>query len=80
MILPVQDGEVARIEIAMGEDRSLSISGNVGDKRLAEAMLESALESVKAQVRSRTGGLVVASAGDITNHPEFPLTAAGDRR
>jgi len=74
-LTPVMPGEVARIEVVMYADAAVSIGGNIGDVNLAIGMLEAALEAVKTQLRSPTGGLIVPAA-EVVEHPEFPLTEA----
>lgn len=75
--------EVAFCNVKMYADGSLSIDGNVGDVRLAQQMLEAALEAVKAQwaARSPSGGLRLphGEMNHTSPHEDFPIVPVGDR-
>lgn len=68
---------VARIVVDLMDDGGLSISGNVGDMRLAKNMLESAVASIdgRAKITPSPSGLVVPSrdAPVTPDEARFPL-------
>lgn len=71
---------IAYIHINLFGDEQMSVSGNIGDVKLALQMLDHARDAVKGQITLRTKeGLFIPSRDvDITPHPAFPLTQYAD--
>lgn len=79
--------EVARIEIVLMDDGSMSITGNVGDVKLALGMLDSARGSISHRLgrpsilEPHGAGLEIPNRDVIApaNEAVYPLLAVGDR-
>lgn len=80
--------EVARIEIVLLDTGAMSVSGNIGDVKLALGMIDGARAAIAAKVGRPTilephgAGLVVpeVDARVAPNEAVYPLVAVGDRR
>lgn len=70
---------VARIDVDLVADGSLSVSGNVGDVHLALGMIDSAADAIEST--SRTTGLVLPGSyvEAPANERIYPLVAVGDQ-
>ena len=80
MALPGQLDAIASISVTLYGGGEMSISGNIGDVRLALQMLDHAREAVNNQWKQRTvdGLLIPPRDVDVTPHPAFPLTQYAD--
>ena len=78
--LPKPKDAIARVTITKYADGSLSIDGNIGDKRLALKLLEHALDAVRAQVRPEDDKQIVLPNRDVVvpHHDNYPVNPLGD--
>lgn len=80
--------QIAELVLRMHDDGALSISGHVGDVRLALQMIDAAREAVARQLGRPTilephgAGLVVPHKDfqGTPNEKVYPLIAEGDRK
>ena len=72
-IPPVQDDVHAWITLRLHSNGAMSVSGNIGDTRLAISMLDGARDAVKRQVK-RAQQTIVTPAYDVVapQHEAFP--------
>lgn len=77
---PTEGDRIAYIAISLYGNGAMSISGNIGDVKLALQMLDHARDAVKNQLNLRTPeGLMLPNRDvQITPHPAFPLVPHGD--
>lgn len=79
--------EVARIELVLMDDGSMSITGNVGDVKLALGMIDSARQSISHRfgrpsiLEPHGAGLEIPNKDVLApaNETVYPLIAVGDR-
>ena len=71
---------IANISVTLYGSGEMSISGNIGDVRLALQMLDHARDAVNNQWKQRTidGLLLPGRDVAVTPHPAFPLTQYAD--
>ena len=71
---------VANISVTLFGNGQMSISGNIGDVKLALTMLDHARSAVNNQwkTRDQNGLLLPSSHVDVPVHPAFPLVEMGD--
>jgi hypothetical protein len=77
---PTPGDVVAYIAITLYGGGQMSVSGNIGDVKLALQMLDHARDAVGNQLKLRTSeGLFLPNRDvDISPHPAFPLIPHGD--
>jgi hypothetical protein len=80
MSTPTPLDAIANISITLYGTGEMSVSGNIGDVRLALQMLDHARDAVTNQLRQRTpdGLLLPPRDVDVSPHPGFPLTQYAD--
>lgn len=81
MATPTVDDRIAYIALSLYGDGAMSISGNIGDKRLALQMLDHARDTLLAQQRANpyAGLLVPPRDVEVAPSPLYPpLVEAGD--
>ena len=71
---------VAKITISLHSGGAMSISGNIGDVKLALGMIDHARDAVKHQMRDREEIVVPNRDVAVYQAPEFPTCAFGDMR
>lgn len=71
---------VATIKIALRAGGEISISGNIGDKRLALGMLDHARDAVASQLRPEDELVLPNRDVVVAQHANYPTLAAGDMR
>jgi hypothetical protein len=71
---------VASIKIELMSNGAMSVSGNIGDVKLALQMLDAARDSVKNQIKERDKIVIPNYDVDTTQDPAFPTKAFGDMR
>ena len=71
---------IANISVTLYGNGEMSISGNIGDVKLALQMLDHARDAVNNQWKQRTpeGLMLPGRDVEVTPHPGFPLTPNGD--
>lgn len=71
---------IANISVTLYGTGEMSISGNIGDVKLALDMLAHATDAVMRQWkrRDRDGLIISPHDVEVEPHPAFPLTANGD--
>jgi hypothetical protein len=69
---------VASITISLQANGALSISGNIGDKKLALALLDHAREAVNTQLRPEDELYIPQRDVVVTQHDNYPTKALGD--
>lgn len=71
---------VARITISLHANGQMDISGNVGDKKLALGMIDSAREAVAHQLRPEDGKQLIIPSRDVVapQHENYPTLPVGD--
>lgn len=78
---PTIDDRIAYIALSLYGDGAMSISGNIGDKRLALQMLDHARDTILSQMKANPYSGLVVPPRDVTVAPDplYPaLVAAGD--
>ena len=78
---PTTDDRIAYIALSLYGNGAMSISGNIGDKRLALQMLDHARDTILGQLeRTPHSGLLLPPRDvDIAPDPHYPaLIEAGD--
>lgn len=80
MATPTGMDAIANISVTLYGGGEMSISGNIGDVKLALMMLDHARDAVNNQWqrRDRDGLLLPPSNVDVPVHPGFPLTQNAD--
>jgi hypothetical protein len=82
MSIPKPDDCIAAISVRFFANGALQVSGNVGDKKQALAMLAAAADSVRAQPdgMGRPSGIVTPSRDVVipSPDPDFPIIPRGD--
>lgn len=80
MPTPTGMDAIANISVTLYGGGEMSISGNIGDVKLALTMLDHARDAVNNQWqrRDRDGLLLPPSNVDVPVHPGFPLTQNAD--
>ena len=74
MTMQQQPGEVARITIALWDNGGVSISGNIGDERLAKQMIDAARDAVASHHAKAKGKVIVpGSMAGVQQDPAFPF-------
>lgn len=71
---------VAQLGIKLHASGALSISGNVGDKKLALQMIDAARDAIKNQIRDQSKIVVPNRDVETDQHPAFPTLPLGDMR
>lgn len=73
---------VATITLSLHTNGAMDISGNIGDKRLALGMIDSAREAVARQLRPEDGKRVIIPSQDVVapQHPNYPTLPLGDMK
>ena len=69
---------IAYIAISLYGDGAMSISGNIGDKKLALQMLDHARDTVARQLRPTAELLVPSADVEVRPDPRYPLVQASD--
>ena len=81
MASPTVDDRIAYIALSLYGDGAMSISGNIGDKRLALQMLDHARDTIANQQKANpySGLLVPPRDIEVAPNPLFPaLVETGD--
>lgn len=80
MATPTPLDAVANISVTLYGNGEMSISGNIGDVKLALQMLDHARDAVNNQWRQRApdGLLLPPRDVEVSPHPGFPLTQYAD--
>jgi hypothetical protein len=77
--MPDPNDRIAYIALSLFGDGAMSISGNIGDKKLALQMLDHARDTIAAQLRRTSELLIPSSDVEVRPDPHYPaLVAAGD--
>jgi hypothetical protein len=78
--VPTGMDAIANISITLYGNGEMSISGNIGDVKLALTMIEHARDAVNNQWRRRDkeGLIIPPSNVEVPVHPAFPLTQNAD--
>lgn len=73
---------VAEIKIQLYSDGAMSISGNIGDVKLALGMIDHARARVADKLPKELDGQLVIPNGEVhvRQHPLFPTLPNGDMR
>ncbi len=71
---------VASISIKLHDNGGLSVSGNIGDVKLALQMLDAARDSVKNQLKQRSEIVVPNRDVEATQDSRYPTKPLGDMR
>jgi hypothetical protein len=75
---PTEGDRIAYIALSLYGNGAMSISGNIGDLKLAIQMLDNARAALNSQwAHKRTPGIIVPGC-DVEVSPTFPLVAHGD--
>jgi hypothetical protein len=78
---PGINDEVAFIHLTLYGNGAMSVSGNIGDKKLALGMLDSARDVVNSQSRPEDKPILVPSRDVVApQHPNYPTKALGDMK
>jgi hypothetical protein len=78
---PTVDDRIAYIALSLYGDGAMSISGNIGDQKLALQMLDHAAATIRERLRVNpyAGLILTPSETAITPSPQYPaLVAEGD--
>ena len=79
---PKADDCIAAISVRFFANGALQVSGNVGDKKQALAMLAAAMDSVRSQPdgMGRPSGIITPSRDVVVPapDPDFPVIPRGD--
>jgi hypothetical protein len=82
MKTPKPDDCIAAISVRFFANGALQVSGNVGDKKQALAMLAAAADSVRSQPdgMGRPHGIITPSRDVVvpSPDPDFPIVPRGD--
>lgn len=81
MAEPTVDDRIAYIALSLYGDGAMSISGNIGDQKLALQMLDHAAQTIRERLRvnPHAGLILPPSEVNVTPSPEYPaLVATGD--
>jgi hypothetical protein len=81
MAAPTISDRIAYIALSLYGDGAMSISGNIGDKKLALQMLDHARDTIANQLKVNpySGLLVPPQDVQVVPNPAYPpLVAAGD--
>ena len=70
---------IAYVHINLFGNGEMSISGNIGDAKLAKQMLDHARDTIAARLQPKAGGVIIP-ARDVEVVPSagFPLVPHGD--
>jgi hypothetical protein len=71
---------VAFISIKLHSNSAVSISGNVGDKRLALQLIAAARDAINNQVKERNAIIIPNRDVDVEQSPAFPTLPRGDMK
>jgi len=71
---------VAFISIKLHANGGCSISGNVGDKKLALQLIETARDAIRNQVKERPEIIIPNRDVEAQQDPAFPTLPRGDMR
>lgn len=78
---PTVDDRIAYIALSLYGDGAMSISGNIGDQKLALQMLDHAAQTIRERLRvnPHAGLLLTPAETAVTPSAEYPaLVAQGD--
>ena len=78
---PTVDDRIAYIALSLYGDGAMSISGNIGDQKLALQLLEHAAYTIRERLKVNpyAGLIIPASETAVTPSPQYPaLVAEGD--
>ena len=77
--MPDPNDRIAYIALSLFGDGAMSISGNIGDKKLALQMLDHARDTIAAQLRRTSELRIPSSDVEVRPDPHYPaLVASGD--
>lgn len=69
---------IAQIQISLYASGEMSVSGHIGDKRMALQLLEHAKDAINNQLRPEDQLLIPNKDVEIIQHPNYPTLPAGD--
>jgi hypothetical protein len=78
---PTQDDRIAYIALSLYGDGAMSISGNIGDQKLALQMLDHAAQTIRERLKVHpyAGLILPPTEVDVEPSPIYPsLVAQGD--
>jgi len=81
MAEPTVDDRIAYIALSLYGDGAMSISGNIGDQKLALQMLDHAAQTIRERLKVHpyAGLILPPTEVDVTPSPQYPaLVAEGD--
>ena len=71
---------VAFVSVKLHSNGGISVSGNIGDTKLAIQMLDAARDAVKNQAKQRNEIIIPNRDVDARQDPAFPTQPRGDMR
>jgi len=71
---------VAFVSIKLHTNGGLSISGNIGDTKLALQMIDGARDAVKNRIKNRNEIVIPNRDVETEQHPTFPTLPRGDMK
>ena len=69
---------VALVQVAYYANGELSVSGHIGDKRLALQLLDHAKDAISSQIRPEDEIIIPNKDVVIEQHPNYPTLPQGD--
>ena len=81
MAEPTVDDRIAYIALSLYGDGAMSISGNIGDQRMALQMLDHAAQTIRERLKLNpyAGLILPPTETAVTPSPQYPaLVAQGD--
>jgi hypothetical protein len=78
MAEPTEGDRIAYIALSLYGNGAMSISGNIGDVKLARQMLQNAIAVLDSQWSRRTAPSILVPGRDVEVSPTLPLIPHGD--
>ena len=75
---PSEGDRIAYIALSLYGNGAMSISGNIGDIKLAKQMLQNAIATLDSQWKKRTTPGILVPGRDVEVTPTLPLVPHGD--
>lgn len=69
---------IAGIQISFYANGAMSVSGNIGDKRLALQLLDHAKDAINNQLRPEDQLIIPNKDVEVVQHANYPTLPAGD--
>ncbi len=69
---------ISFIQVSYYANGEMSVSGNIGDKRMAIQLLDHAKDAVNNQLRPESQLIIPNKDVAVEQHPNYPTIPAGD--